>query len=259
MLSQRAVDRAQQLLDAGVIGAAELQRRQAEWSQATAEVSTLRGQLKVLGMPEADADSLETTRSVNSISHIVASIDGIVLERKATVGQVVQPADTIFLLADLSRVWLTAEVQEQTAGNLAEGQLVQAEIASLPGQLIRGRLAHVHSILSPETRTVKVHMDVDNPRGRLKPAMLATMTLKEPATVRRLIPIAAVVRENNREYVFVRTAASIFALREVKLDGEYDTMRVLEDGIRPGENIVLDGAFHLNNERLRRALEGGTK
>lgn len=259
LLSQRAVDRAVQLMDAGVIGSAELQRRQAELSQATAEVSTLRGQLKVLGMPEAEADSLETTRAVSSISHIVASIDGIVLERKATVGQVVQPADTIFLLADLSRVWLTAEVPEQTAGNLVEGQSAQAEIASLPGQLIRGRLSHVHAILNPETRTVKVHMDVDNRRGRLKPAMLATMTIQEPPMVRRLVPITAVVRENNREYVFVRTATNTFVLREVKLDGEYDMMRVLEDGIAPGENIVLDGAFHLNNERLRRALEGGTK
>ena len=86
--------------------------------------------------------------------------------------------------------------------------------------------------------------------------MLATMTLKEPAMVRRLIPSTAVVRENNREYVFVRKAPGAFVLREVKLDGEYETMRMLEDGIGPSEDIVLDGAFHLNNERMRRALEG---
>jgi membrane fusion protein, heavy metal efflux system len=257
MLSQRAVDRAQQLLDAGVIGSAELQRRQAELSQATAEVSTLRGQLKVLGMPEAAADNLETTRAVNSTSQIVASIDGIVLERKTTVGQVVQPADTIFLLADLSRVWLEAEVPEQTAGNLAEGQLVQAEISSLPGQVVRGRLTHVHSILNPETRTVKVHMDVDNPRGRLKPGMLATMTLKEPAATRRVIPITAVVRENNQEFVFGQSGSNTFTMREVALGPEFENMRVLESGLEPNEKLVLDGAFHLNNERKRLALQKG--
>jgi membrane fusion protein, heavy metal efflux system len=259
MLSQRAVDRAQQLLDAGVIGSAELQRRQAELSQATAEVSTLRGQLKVLGMPEAAADNLEATRSVNPISQIVASIDGIVLERRTTVGQVVQPADTIFLLADLSRVWLVAEVPEQTAGNLAEGQSVQAEISSLPGQVVRGRLTHVHSILNPETRTVRVHMDVDNPRGRLKPGMLATMTLSEPSAIRRMIPITAVVRENNREFVFGQSGPNAFMMREVTLGPESENMRVVESGLESHEKLVLDGAFHLNNERKRLALQKGAQ
>ncbi len=259
MLAERAVNRAQQLLDAGVIGSAELQRRQAELSQATAEVASLRGQLKVLGMPEEAAEKLEGTRAVNATSQVIASIDGIVLERKATVGQVVQPADMIFLLADLSRVWIVADVPEQTAGNLAEGQFAQAEVSSLKGLVVRGQLTHVHSILNPETRTLTVHMDVDNPRGRLKPAMLATMTLKEPAVSRRTIPITAVIRENNREYVFTQTTPSTFRMREVTLGPEFDGMRVVEGGMQSEETLVLDGAFHLNNERKRLALARGAR
>jgi cobalt-zinc-cadmium efflux system membrane fusion protein len=256
-LSQRALERAQQLLTAGVIGSAELQRREAELAQNTAEVASARGQLKVLGMPEEAAETLETTNTVNSASHIVASIDGIVLERKATIGQVVQPADTIFMLADLSSVWLVADVPEQTAGNLAEGEYAEAEISSLQGRTLRGKLTHVHSILNPETRTVRVHMDVANPQRKLKPAMLASMTLRENSRSERVVPITAVVRENNGEFVFVRNGPDHFILREVALGGEYDNARVLTSGLKSGEQIVLDGAFHLNNERKRLALQGG--
>jgi len=258
-LSRRAVERAQQLLDAGVIGSAELQRRQAELAQSTAEIATLRGQLKVLGMPEQEADRLEETRAVNPASHIVASIDGIVLERKATVGQVVQPADTIFLLADLSNVWMVADVPEQIAGNLTEGQLVQAQVASLSGSVVNGRLTHVHSTLDPQTRTVQVHMDVDNSRGRLKPGMLANMTLREGGSPKRVVSQTAIVRDANREYVFVQTGADVFTLREVTLGDEFEGVRVVESGLQANDVVVLDGAFHLNNERKRLALQKGTE
>lgn len=259
MLSKRAVDRAHQLLDAGVIGAAELQRREAELSQAAAEMATLRGQLKVLGMPEEAADKLEETRQVDAASHITASIDGLVLERKATTGQVVMPAEALFQLADLSQVWVVADVPEQAAGTLREGQAVEAEIASLSGRIVRGRLSHVESILNPQTRTVRVRMDVDNRNRTLKPAMLATMNLREAPSPRRAVPATAVVRETNRDYVFARSGPGAFSLREVTLGPEFENMRVLESGLDPKTEIVLDGAFHLNNERKRLALQNGAK
>ena len=258
-LLERAVDRAQQLLAAGVIGSAELQRRQTELAQASAEMATLRGQLKVLGMQEDAANTLEQTRKVDATSQIVASIDGIVLERRATVGQVVQPADPIFVLADLSNVWLVADVPEQAAGNLTEGLAVEAEVTSLPGQTIRGRLSHVHAILDPQTRTLRVHMDVDNPQRKLKPGMLATMTLREAAATRRVVPITAIVREDNREFVFVQSAADKVVMREVELGDEFENRRVVQKGLQPKDKLVLDGAFHLNNERKRLALQKGAR
>lgn len=252
-LSQRAVERAQQLLDAGVIGTAELQRRQAELTQNKAEVAAARGQLKVLGMAADAADALERTNTVNSLSQIVASIDGIVLERKATIGQIVQPADTIFLIAELSSVWMVADVPEQTAGNLVEGAYAEAEISSLPGSVVRGRLTHVHSVLNPDTRTVRVHMDVENAHRKLKPGMLATMTLKQNPRREMVLPLTAIVRENDREFVFVKREPRHFVLQEVSISGEYEDRRILAGGLDPVDRVVLDGAFHLNNERKRLA------
>ena len=255
-LAARAVTRAKQLLDADVIGSAELQRRQAELEQATADLASASEQLKVLGMTDEGIAALKEKKTVNSVVPVYATITGTVLDRRVTIGQVVQAAEIVAVLADLSHVWLVADVPEQTAGSLAVGKEVKAEIAALPGHEISGTLSFVSAIVNPETRTVRARMNLPNPDRKYKPAMLATMTLQENAERQRLIPSTAVVRENNEDYLFVQTGPLHFAMRKVRLGDEIDGMRRLEDGVRPGEKIVLDGAFHLNNERKQMALRG---
>jgi cobalt-zinc-cadmium efflux system membrane fusion protein len=255
-LAQRAVERARTLLDAGVIGAAEVQRREAELSQSASEVDAARDQLALLGMLPESIDELVKTRRINSATRVIASMDGVVLDRKITHGQVIQPADTIFEIADLTHLWLLADVPEQNAGRLQEGQLVEASIGALPNLTLRGKLAFISHTVNPETRTVRVRMELPNPRARYKPAMLATMLLKEHTEKRTVVPVAAVVREENAEHVFVQRAPGTFVLRPVSLGDEFDGRRVLLEGLQPGEQIVTAGAFHLNNERRRRAQRG---
>jgi cobalt-zinc-cadmium efflux system membrane fusion protein len=255
-LSQRAVERAKRLLDAGVIGEAELQRREAEQVQASADLSAARDQLRVLGMSDDAVAKLQASRTVNAVSQVLASSDGTVMERPVTLGQVVNAADTVCVLADLSNVWLVADVPEQTAGTLTAGKALEAEIAALPGEIIRSRLTFVSAIVNPETRTVRARTDLPNPARRFKPAMLATMTLQDLAETKLVIPDSAVVREGNDEFVFVRVSDKTFLLRKVTLGQQYGRVRVVTEGLREDETIVLDGAFHLNNERQRLALQG---
>lgn len=255
-LAQRAVERSRTLLDAGVIGAAEVQRREAELAQSASEVDAARDQLALLGMLPESIDELVKTRRINSATRVIASMDGVVLDRKITLGQVIQPADTIFEIADLTHLWLLADVPEQNAGRLQEGQLVEASIGALPNLTLRGKLAFISHTVNPETRTVRVRMELPNPRARYKPAMLATMLLKEHTEKRTVVPIAAVVREENVEHLFVQRAPGTFVLRPVSLGDEFDGRRVLLEGLQPGEQIVTAGAFHLNNERRRRAQRG---
>lgn len=255
-LAARAVDRAKLLLNAGVIGEAEVQRRDAELVQATADFAGLRDQLRLLGMSADAVAKLESTRTMNSISQVLATIDGTVMDRKATIGQVVQSTEIVCLLADLSSVWLVADVPEQAAGDLQVGRAVEAEMPALPGHLIHGRLSFVSATVKPETRTVRVRMDLPNPHRKYKPAMLATMLLKDGAERARVVPLTAVVREDNADHLLVQTADRTFLLREVSLGEEFQDKRVLKEGLRPGEKIVLDGAFHVNNERRRRLVRG---
>jgi cobalt-zinc-cadmium efflux system membrane fusion protein len=258
-LAERAVVRARQLLDAGVIGEAELLRRETELQQAAAELASARQQLKVLGVSDDGLKNLQTTRAIDSLIQVVSSISGRVLERKVTIGQVVQAAEIICVVADLSNVWLVADVPEQSAGRIRTGKAVQAEIPALPGETITGKLSYVSPVVNPETRTVRMRMDVPNPERKYKPAMLATITLLDSAERRRIIPLNAIVRENNEDNVFVQTGPARFELRRVTLGPEFPAGRALTDGLRPGEKIVLDGAFHLNNERKRLLMQGGAE
>jgi cobalt-zinc-cadmium efflux system membrane fusion protein len=253
-LAQRALERAQLLLKADVIGTAELQRREAEVAQATLDIDAARNQLEVLGMTPEGIAELEKTRAINSVSRILATSDGVVLEHNIRLGQVIQPADTVFEIADLSTVWLVADVPEQDAGELQTGLTVDGEVSAFPGSPIHGTLTFVSATVNPETRTIRARMNVSNLAGRYKPAMLATMTVRARAERRQLIPASAVVREDDRPHIFVQTSDETFQLRPVSLGDEHGNRRVLLDGVRGGEKIVLDGAFHLNNERLRRLL-----
>jgi cobalt-zinc-cadmium efflux system membrane fusion protein len=258
-LAEQAAERARQLVQSDVIGKAELQKREAEVLQNATEVSALRAQLHGLGMSESAIQKLETTRNLNSEYPIIASISGTVIERKVTIGQVVQPADPAFLVADLSNLWFVAEVPEEQSGSLALGKTVIATIPALPGESITGNLSFVSPIVNPETRTVQARMNLPNPKGAFKPDMLASMTFEESPQKGLTVPSTAVVREENKDHVFVQIAGNEFRLREVELGVEVNDRRVVMSGVAANENIVLDGAFHLNNKRKQDQIKGAAE
>lgn len=249
MLAQRAAERAQQLFDADVIGLAELQRRQTELAQAEADMSASHDQLKVLGMAEASIEKLESTRTVNSQSFVVSSISGTVIDRTVAQGQVVQPGAAVFTVADLSRLWVQAEVPEKQSDLVKVGDVVKVAIPALENRTIEGRLVFVSSTVNPETRTVTVRTEVANTDRSIRPAMLAVMMIEDRPTMRPVVPVDAVVRESNKDYVFTRLADNRYKLVTVALGPESNGVRPVIEGLKDGETIVADGAFHLNNER----------
>jgi cobalt-zinc-cadmium efflux system membrane fusion protein len=255
-LQFRAVTRAKLLFESDVISSAELQKRESELLQAEAERQTSHDQLRVLGMTEADIKQLTTTRSVHSVSSVIATIDGVVIERKITQGQVVQPADALFTVANLSHVWLVAEIPEQQAGLVKAGGITEAEIPALADQTIKGKLIFVSDTVKPDTRTVTARMDVENVDHQIKPGMLASMLIRGALHKRLMVPVVAVVRDGNQDYVFVHKDAQHFELRQVKLGPEIAGAAPVISGLAAGEKIVTEGAFHLNNERRRKELEG---
>lgn len=254
-LQRSAVNRAKLLFKADVIGAAELQRRESELSQAQAELQASYDQLSVMGMTKNAKLKLAETRTVRSISSITATLDGAIIERNVTPGQVVQPSNSLFTVADLSHVWVVAEVPEQQASLVKKGETAQAVVPALNGKRITGKLIYVADTVNPDRRTVLVHMDVANTDGILKPEMLASMLIESEPQQRLLVPAAAVVREFNKDNVFVQLDEKSFSLRPVTLGQENNGFIIVESGLKEGERIVIEGAFHLNNERKRKELE----
>ena len=254
-LATTAVERARQLLDAGVIGTAELQRREAELQRATAHRAAARQRLTVLGVPAEAIDTVERTRVVDSVTQVVATSAGHVLERLVTPGQVVEIAEVLCVVADLSSLWVVADVPEHGIDALSLGKAVEAVIPALHDETIGGRLSFVGATVNPDTRTIRARMDLPNPTGRYKPAMLVTMRLVDAGSPQWTVPSSAVVREGNDEGVFVQTGPNRYLLKTVELGNESGDQRVLLKGVDPGTKIVVQGAFHLNNQRRRLSVQ----
>ena len=255
-LAATSVKRAEQLVEADVIGQAELERRRAELLQASTEAASYRTQLLGLGMTEEQIHRVETNRKLSADYPIVTPKGGTVLKRDITIGQVVQPADPAFTIADLSTVWIVANVPEDDAGELQKGMAVSVRIPAIPEASITGYLSFVSPIVDPATRTVEVRMDIENKRGLLKPDQLANMTFIGHAIRKLTVPNTAVVREGNADYVFVRVSPTRYLLREVSLGEEAEDHRVVLGGLQENEHIVTEGAFHLNNQRKQNAIKG---
>src|SRR5699024_1266540 len=120
-------------------------------------------QLRVLGMDEEGIKRLTRNRQINSRLPIIATLSGVIIERRINLGQVVQPSDNLYTIADLSRVWLVAEIPERQAHLIQEGEEAEAEISALPGPPVKGQLIYVADVVNPATRTVTVRMEIPNP------------------------------------------------------------------------------------------------
>ncbi|MFN4327140.1 MAG: efflux RND transporter periplasmic adaptor subunit [Azonexus sp.] len=255
-LNRRNAERARALFDADVIGAAELQRRESEYKISQAETRAAADQLQLLGVSPEAIERLGRQGEVNSVTPVVATMSGVVVERKLAQGQVVQPADSLFVVADLSRLWAVAQVPEQQVGLVKVGQTVNIEVPALGNEKLTGKLIFVGQTIDPETRTVLVRTELDNRDGRLKPAMLATMLIEARPVESVVVPASAVVRQNDEDHVFVAEGNGTFRLVRVRLGPEQGGVRAALSGLKGGERIVVDGAFHLNNERNRKEMEG---
>lgn len=255
-LAQRAAERARLLLDAGVIGAAELQRRDSELAISRAETRAARDQLRTLGLSAGAIDRLMRTGQLLAAAPITATKSGTVIERQATLGQVAAPADELFTITDLRALWAVADVPEKEVRHVGLGQSVVLEVPALGDREIEGRVSHVADLVDPQTRTVRVRMELANPSGEFKPAMLASMRLAGEERRQVVVPKAALVREANRDQVFVADPSGSFRLRPVTIGSEEGDNRVVLDGLAAGETIAVAGAFHLNNER-RQLANGG--
>lgn len=255
-LADQAANRAKILYKEDVIALAELQKREAEASSAKAEFRAANDQLKVQGMDQASIDRLAKSGVIESINNVIATIPGEIVERKINKGQVVQPADALFTVADLSTLWAISEVPESNSYLIHKGQKASVIIPALRNQEIEGVVAHVDSIVNPQTRTVVVRMELSNKDGLIKPGMLATMLIESQPVERLVVPLAAIVREDNHDHVFVRLDDDLYRMVPVKLGPEGKGFRPVISGLKEGQEIAIEGAYHLNTER-KRQLSGG--
>lgn len=186
-------------------------------------------------------------------------VTGIVLEKPAQEGMRFMPGELLFRIADLSTVWLLAEVFEQDIAEVRLGQAVQVHINAYPDRLFSGKVGFIYPTLATETRTVKVRVELPNAEGLLKPGLYGSVTLAalEDRDERLAVPDSAVIDSGARQVVLVQRGEGRFEPRVVKLGRQADGYREVLAGLDAGDRVVTRANFLIDAEsNLKSALDG---
>lgn len=257
---EKALERAQALLDRGAIGAGEHQRREADYENARADLHEAEEKLHLLGMTEREIQRLAAKTlphaEVAQVS-LRAPFTGEVIERNATIGEVIDPNKSLFTVADLSTVWVRADFPEQQAGRLKTGLTIEVRVSAYPDTMFHGAITYVGAVIDPTTRTVTARADVANPEGRLRPEMFAEVTLVTDEQSILSVPRAAVQQVGSRTVAFVVRGPRRFESREVTLGQASSEYVQVVAGLAAGDEVVTQGSYALKSEYLREQMPTG--
>jgi cobalt-zinc-cadmium efflux system membrane fusion protein len=255
-VAERALERAQQLLNAKVIGTGEYQRREGETLTARADHRAAVDRLVLLGMTQAEIGLLAREQRINSKAAIRSPLEGTVIQRNVTTGEIIDSKTVLFVVADLRRLWVLADVHEKDIPRVQLRQAAEIKVTPYPDEIFRGVIMHIGEVIDPATRTVKVRTEVPNPDGRLKPEMFATIQIATTVEERLLtIPAMAVQKDKDEDIVFVQTAPATFELRKVTIGAPVEGRVPVLRGLAEGDQVVTKGAFILKSELNKQELE----
>jgi Cu(I)/Ag(I) efflux system membrane fusion protein len=213
-----------------------------------------RERLEALGISTSQIDQLDKDRRVRQTISFYAPQDGVISALPVREGMYVKPEDTVMSLADLSSVWLLADVFERQAEWIKVGQHAEVQLSYVPGRQWQGRVEYIYPSLDPVTRTLKARLRFENPGEVLKPNMYAKVKIfSDPGDEVVLIPAEALIRTGREQRVVVALGAGRFASRKVTAGIESDDRVEILDGIEAGEEVVVSGQFLIDSEASLRA------
>lgn len=205
--------------------------------------------LRALGMIQPEINNLEISGKTTENIRVVAPQDGIIASLNVREGMYVQPNSTIMSLADLSSVWLQAEVFESQAEWVASGQAAKASLDYMPGYEFNGQVDYVYPVLDPKTRTLRVRLRFENPQELLKPNMYAQVSIYgklQPAALS--IPQQALIRAKGKNRVVVSMGDGKFRVQEVLTGMESGESVEILAGIEEGDEVVTSAQFLIDSE-----------
>lgn len=187
---------------------------------------------------------------------IRSAVDGVVVARNVTVGQVVSTGYVAFVVTNLSTVWVTAAVNERDLPLVRMGVAATLTIQGYPDSVFRGRVDMIGDTLDPQTRTVPVRIAVPNPETKLRPGMFASVQIAEPQTTSGIfVPQEAMQDINGERVVFVTPDGTHFRVQAVNVGLHSDGKAQITSGLGPGDRIVVGGAFMVKSEMLKGSMD----
>ena len=224
--------------------------------RTSSELQAAENRLHALGVGEAGLP--DKVAHFTSTFAVASPIGGVVVERPVTLGEMVNPDKSMYLVMDLSEVWLLVDVFERDLAQVALGQKVKVAVTAYKEEQFTGTVGYVGAIVDSRSRAVKVRIALTNSAGRLKPGMFARVSLadtKGDEHEHLFVPVEAVQRTENGTIVFVPgDEPGEFVARPVKTGHEAGASVAIESGLNAGEQVVVSGSFILKSELGKESL-----
>lgn len=240
-LAEKTVERRRGLAAEQIVPAREMQASEAELAEAKAQQRAAKESLAALG----------ASRGAGSRFTLTSPIAGTVIDRTALRGRMVDAERPLFIIGELSQLWLVAHAFERDALRMKSGATARVSFPALPGQSATGTVTRLGSRVDPTSRTVDVRIEIDNPSGILRPGMSASalVPLGDKAETIIAVPVEAIQRQSQGWCVFVpQDEEGVFEVREVGRGRDLGAEVEIVSGLRAGERVVVDGAFLLKAE-----------
>lgn len=223
--------------------------------EAAAELRRAQETLRLMGVPAGQGQS-------GSLSPVTSPFDGTVVEKEANIGEMVSPEQKLFSVADLSRVWIWIDVFEKDLRRVHPEDEVSVQVDAYPDETFEGKVSFLTGSVDAATRTVRARIDVDNRDGRLRPGMFARIRLTDPHVSPSgpgvpVVPESALQRQGEGFVAFVHEGERHYRLREVKTGRRAGDLVEIVGGLKPGERVVVKGAFLLASEAAKETMGEG--
>ena len=257
-LARRNLQREETLFQKKISPEKDVLKARQELGDAEADISLARERFRLAGI---DVTQFTATRGNGShpLIPIASPVSGVVIEKAVTQGEVVNPEKILFMVADLSTLWVVIDVYEKDMSRLKVGAGVKVSVTALSGKTFKGRISYVSDVVDEKTRTEKARVTIDNASGLLKPGMFATVIAEATnGGTERLIavPEEAVQIEGALRYVFVQISPDKFKRRDVEIGRTLGKNLEIKEGLKEGEAIAVKGGFTLKSELKKGELEG---
>jgi membrane fusion protein, heavy metal efflux system len=244
----KQVDRNQKLSEIGAAPRKDYEQSRAEYQALEEGIRSQEGVIAGLTARLRRFGNSDANSTAAVVTAITAPFDGIITKSAAAPGEVVEPTTELFTVADISRVWVQAEVYEKDLGRLQVGQSAIIHVDTYPSEPFAGKVTYISDALDPQTRTAKVRCEVANHNVRLKLDMFATVQL--PTTFSRqaiAVPVGAIQQLEAKTVVFVQRGVTQFEAREITSGKTVNGQVEVLAGLRAGEPVVIAGAFNLKS------------
>jgi RND family efflux transporter MFP subunit len=225
-------------------------------SSAASLLDAARARLKQWGVPQQEIARLESTGQVQEELEFDSPVSGFITERNALPSVAVQPEMRLFTVADLSSVWVQAQVFQNDLGRIKVGDPATLTVSTFPGRTFRGRVDFIYPQVDVDTRTAKVRVDFSNSNLQLKPGMFVNVALKVPMGRQLVIPATGVLQSGTRQIAFVKRSDEYLEPREVELGPRVGDDFVVLKGLKAGEQIITSANFLIDSESQLQAALG---